>query len=95
MSYNTISTMKDDPLLRQRIVACAAQERESRGQTYPDHEAWVAAHIWTFVTHQDWVNAYAYAVATNVPDPGSNESVVTDAMILAGVQPVVIAETRT
>ena len=92
MSYATTSDMKNDLELRARLVACAAIERESRSARQPGHEMWVEGHIWQIVAHADWDAAYGYAVNTGVDNPGRREDVITDAMILSSIQPIVISE---
>lgn len=83
MSYNTIASMKSDPDLRRRIVACAAME----GQGAPDQ--WTDLSIWKIVANQEMEAAYASALAAPGPLPaGADEGVITDAMILARVQAV-------
>jgi hypothetical protein len=85
MSYLTISRMTESTSLRQRLNAAAAQE----GKGAPDGpETWVASHIWQIVSAPGWAGAWGSAVAGGVADPGVNEAVITDAMILAVVQPM-------
>lgn len=84
MSYNSIAAAATDTDLRQRIAACFAQETDGPDQP----EALAALHQWRIVADETISDAYAYAVATDVPDPGSNEAVVSDAAILAAVTAV-------
>ena len=81
MSYATHAAIVNSPSIRQRITACAAQE----GATDPPR--WVNAVIWT-LPQSDWIAAWASMEAGDPGgDHGSNEAGVTDAMILAVVQP--------
>lgn len=83
MTYTNIANMRDSDSLRRRIVACAAQEAK------PVPENWVTTRIWQIVAHDyAWAAAWDYAVGTGVPDPGKDEGVITDAMILSVVQPM-------
>ena len=80
MSYNTITQCAMDGAFRQRVTACAAQE----GAYDP---AYVMNRlIWPVSTTSDVEAAYAYAIAAENPNPGGDETVITDAMILAKVQ---------
>jgi hypothetical protein len=85
MSYNSIAAAAQDGDLRLRIAACFAQE--TTGPEQP--EALASVHMWRIVANGPIADAYSYAVATDVPDPGSNEAVVTDAAILDAVTAIV------
>lgn len=85
MSYNSIAAAAQDGDLRTRVAACFAQQT-----TGPDQpEALAALHMWRIVADGTIADSYAYAVATNVPNPGRDEAVVTDAAILAAVDAIV------
>ena len=81
MSYNHIADAAQDSDLRRRVAACFAQQ--TTGTEQP--EALASVHMWRIAADSDIADAYAYAVATNVPNPGKDEAVVTDAAILAAV----------
>jgi len=82
MTYATHAAIVQSGSLRQRITACAAQEGAS------DPPRWVNAMIWT-LPKADWIAAWASMEAAEPgADHGSNEAGVTDAMILAVVQPL-------
>ena len=40
-----------------------------------------------------WDDAWDSAIASGIEDPGGNEGVITDGMILSGVQAVIASET--
>lgn len=81
MTYLTHSHIVYSSSLRGRVTACAAQEGAS------DPPRWTSAVIWSLIT-SEWIGAWASAEAGNPGgDHGSNEAVITDAMILAAVQP--------
>jgi len=85
VSYNSIAAAAQDGDLRTRVAACFAQQT-----TGPDQpEALAALHMWRIVADGTIADSYAYAVATNVPNPGRDEAVVTDAAILAAVDAIV------
>ncbi len=88
MSYNAIAAAAQDHDLRQRVAACFAQE--TTGPEQPP--ALAELHMWRIVAHGPIADAYSYAVATDVLNPGKDEAVVTDANILAAVQAITGAE---
>lgn len=47
------------------------------------------AIIWQCCASPGWGQAYAYALDTNVTDPGNDPAVISDGQILAAVQPLV------
>ena len=85
MSYNHIADAAQDSDLRRRVAACFAQQ--TTGTEQP--EALAAVHMWRIAADNDIADAYAYAVATDLPNPGKDEAVVTDAAILAAVTAIV------
>lgn len=85
MSYNAIAAAASDAHLKQRIAACFAQE--TTGPEQPP--ALAELHMWRIVANGPIADAYSYAVATDVPNPGKDEAVVTDANILAAVTAIV------
>lgn len=80
MSYNTINRCANDQAFQARITACAAQE----GAVEPN--AAMYKLVWPVSTRTDIEAAYASAVAASNPNPGGDESVITDGMILSAVQ---------
>lgn len=80
MSYNDIRAMAKDVNLVERIAAAAAAE----GVNAPLDWAW--ANSWAVCSKTDWEAAWNYAQAASIPNPGTDEGVVTDGMILASVQ---------
>jgi len=84
MSYNSIYALCQDADLKSRLTACAAVE--GKGGQFPDW--WVQNNLWKLAVTPGWGDAYGYAVTAGNPRPGHDESVITDAMILAAVQPI-------
>jgi hypothetical protein len=86
MSYNGIADMARNEPLQLRLTAAAASE----GLYNP--MMWVSQYIWNLVAQPGWADAFTYAQATadpedlNYVDPGRNEAVITDGMILSAVQ---------
>ena len=81
MSYSTINLCAHDQSLFGRVsAACAAEGRTLDTNT--------AAYdvIWAVAAAADVEAAYASALAAGNPDPGGDEAVITDGMILANVQ---------
>ena len=89
MSYNHIADAAQDSDLRRRVAACFAQQ--TTGTEQP--EALASMHMWRIVANSTIADAYSYAVAANVPNPGKDEAVVTDANILAAVEAIVAPDT--
>ena len=89
MSYNTIADAAQDADLRRRVAACFAQETDGVEQP----EALASVHMWRIAADNDIAAAYAYGVDTDVPNPGRDEAVVTDAAILAAVSAIVAPDT--
>jgi hypothetical protein len=83
MSYKTIAAMTQSASLINRITAAAAQEHKSQPYT-----SWVVNNIWTIAASPGWDVAWESAIENDVADPGANEGVITDGMILAAVQPI-------
>ncbi len=85
MTYNAIASAAQDPDLRTRVAACFAQQ--TTGTEQP--EALASVHMWRIAADPTIADAYAYGVDTDVPNPGRDEAVVTDAAILAAVSAIV------
>jgi hypothetical protein len=83
MSYATIAAMTANGSLIQRLTAAAAEEEKS-----VPYSQWVMDHIWDLAATPGWAAAWESALAGGVADPGADESVITDGMILAAVQPM-------
>ena len=76
MSYNSIHASSQDEALNGRIVACCHQENQE-----PLTDA-----MWAVYTATDVEEAYEYALNADNPNPGGDEGVITDGMILSHVQ---------
>lgn len=94
MSFATIHTSTNDPALRDRITAATVQEawnNPTAGTTvYGDNVRRSAANallmVYPVCIASDVEAAYASALAAGNPNPGGDEAVITDGMILANVQ---------
>lgn len=80
MSFDTVADVSESGSLRRRVTACAAQEGET------DPETWAWQTRWQWAAAPGWGDAFASAEAAGNPDPGADEAVITDAMILGQVQ---------
>lgn len=80
MTYNTIFAIANDAAFRNRVTAALADE----GSRNPDSE--LQTIVWPVAAADDITAAYASAVAAGNPNPGGDESVITDQMILSAVQ---------
>lgn len=85
MSYATVATMRQDPWIRDRVAACVATEGIA---VRP--EEWPIVHAWGLAVQPGWSAAWESALAAHPDDPdyqpGRDESVITDGMILSAVQ---------
>jgi hypothetical protein len=83
MSYSTIARCANDTAFQSRVTACAAQE----GATSNPNSA-MNQLIWTVSSASDIEAAYASALSSQPPNPnpGGDEAVITDQMILSSVQ---------
>jgi len=81
MSYKTIHRNANDMNFMSRVIAAAAQE----GAENPEYTANTFLR-WPVVAAADIEAAYASALAAGNEDPGGDESVITDQMILSAVQ---------
>ena len=86
MTYNDVADMAEDEALGRRVTAAIAKEGilDPQGWLYPRH--------WQIVSQPGWDAAWASAVAGGVTNPGEDEGVITDGMILSGVQAVINSE---
>lgn len=81
MSYNTIHQCANDEAFQARLMAAAAQE----GQENPEYAMSVLLR-WPVSSLSDIEDAYEYAVNSDNPNPGGDDTVITDAQILSAVQ---------
>jgi len=94
MSYATIHRSSVDPVLGSRILAATVQEAWSNpaaADTVFGRDTQAVADngrrmIYPVCTAADVEAAYASALAANNPNPGGDEAVITDGMILGNVQ---------
>jgi hypothetical protein len=88
VSYQSIVDMAQSESLLNRIAAAAAQEGWQG-----DPRQFAMNRRWEFAKDSGWVAAWDYACGEyNVnqnPDTGARTDVISDAMILAAVQPLV------
>ena len=92
MSYRTLDTASKDYALMNRTIACVQQQAWTNaavaGSAFAAavkaNPAQASALIWPVALDTEAV--YAAAIKANVPDPGGNETVITDEMILDAVQ---------
>ena len=82
MSYRTQAMMADDYHLHRRVAASAASE----GITNPYD--WAVQNAWALSALPGWDAAYESAVLVGNDTPGGTTNVITDNMILAGVQEI-------
>ena len=81
MTYATIASITESPSLFRRIKACAAEQKVMK-----PYQEWVWDHLWDLAAAPGWAAKWASALASDNPDPGADESVITDGDLLAAVQ---------
>jgi hypothetical protein len=92
MSYNTLTKASLDPALTNRVIAAVQKEARANpefgdtdyGQLVQKNSAEGVQLVWPVCI--DTEAAYESAVAAENPNPGGDESVITDAAIGAAVQ---------
>lgn len=82
MSYLSISKCVADNDFQNRVIACVADEGHNPQNIAPDL-------FWQVAAANDIEAAYESALAAENPSPGGDESVISDAMILGVVQPII------
>lgn len=80
--YNSVADMAESFSLNRRITAAAAKE------SIDNPQGWTQLYRWEVAAQPGWDAAWDSAVASGNPDPGKDEAVITDGMILSGVQAV-------
>jgi hypothetical protein len=88
VSYLNQSEIAGNPSMMARVAQCAAQ------QQVPEPEQWTQDNRRTWAASPGWDGAWASALASHPPDPessttydpGADEAVITDQMILSQVQ---------
>jgi hypothetical protein len=92
MSYNTLDAASKDVPLQNRVIAGVQKEARANptfgdteyGRTVIDNPAEGIALVWPVAI--DTEAAYASALAADNPNPGGDESVITDAAIGSAIQ---------
>ena len=85
MSYSTISRCANDQAFVTRVNACIAQEQLAKNEPV-NPAGLMPSLVWAVASASDVEQAYASALAANHGNPGGDESVISDGMILANVQ---------
>lgn len=86
MAYLDQAALSVDIDFTNRLAACAANEVDLQG-TQPT--SWATSNQWQIAAAPGFADAYASAVASDVPRPGADPSVISDAQILAAVQAMI------
>lgn len=84
MAYFDQALLSKDQDFIERVGACAAVEIDMGGTMQP--LAWASDHVWEIAAAPGFADAYASAIAANVPNPGRDPAVISDAQILSAVQ---------
>jgi hypothetical protein len=94
MTYTDIALLSTDPDFVARIAACYAIETLDKigDVNFQTAETWSQLNAMSMAAQPGLGAAYAYALATNVEDPGKNPAVITDNQILSGVQSILATQ---
>jgi hypothetical protein len=85
LSYSTVNTCANDAAFLARLTACIADELAAHSQP-AQPTLYLEPFRWFVASASDVEAAYASALAADNPDPGGDESVITDGMILSATQ---------
>ena len=88
--YTVGGLIQADPHMRRRVACCAMQEASNAVIDIGDPEVWAEAHSWEYAVTPGWVPAWASALESGVLEIGNDPAVITDAMILSSIQPMVV-----
>jgi hypothetical protein len=81
MAYSDQALLSRDQDFIDRLAACAATEVPGK-----DPQEWARDNVWTIAASPGFADAYASAIAADVPRPGKDPAVISDAQILSAVQ---------
>lgn len=85
MGYLDQDRMASNTALASRVAQCAAEQ-----DAQPDPDSWTFNHRREWSAAPGWDDAWASALVSNEEtpeyDPGTDEGVITDSMILSQVQ---------
>jgi hypothetical protein len=89
VAYYDIALLTQDLDFSMRVSGCYSSETLLGGE---QPNGWTNAHIWLIASAPGFGDAYAYAIASGVSDPGRDPAVITDGQLLSAVQAVINAE---
>ena len=84
MSYKSVSACASDQAFFNRVQSCVVEQQLANDQ--PVNLGVAGPMLWTVASADDIEAAYEYALNSENPDPGGDETVITDTMILGAVQ---------
>ena len=88
MSYSSQAQLSNDSDFLARISAAAAVEVPKTHQP----QQWAVEHIWWVAASPGFADKYESALAGEVPRPGNDPAVISDAEILSAVQALIEEE---
>ncbi len=83
MTYIDLPTLAQDTDFQARCIGCAALEGN------PAPEQWQYANKYAMAASPGFLDAYSSALVAEVPRPGADTSVISDAMILSAYQALI------
>lgn len=89
-TYLAISQIANSKTMTERLNACVTQEAKAGNVPFVREPlTWVGQNRYLWAASPGWAAAWVYAMASHPEpdfDPGKDEAVITDGMILAAVQ---------
>lgn len=82
MAYSDVAALQSDLQFNNRCIACVATEPNPPGNP----TQWVIENSWAIAGAPGFGDKYGSALAADVPEPGNNPAVISDADILSVVQ---------
>lgn len=93
MTYLAQAAVADNQTMQQRVAQCAAEQAVNVPPQSPDQWAYENRRTWAAAPGWDaaWESALASHPGNDTYDPGHDEAVITDQMILSQVQAMAAA----
>lgn len=81
MALYDVAQLQYDNEFRDRVTACYVTEVPADNEPM----VWMGQHIWQIASAPGFGDKYGYAVQIGTPNPGRDQSVISDAEILSAV----------
>lgn len=85
MAYFDVASLRNDTDFLNRVAACYSVETLGDPERI-DPGLWSTTYAWQMASAPGFGDAYGSAIAGDVPNPGKDPAVISDAQILSAVQ---------